>query len=122
MGSQGNADFLGASLLTKMTRQTCRNLFIGMDFRGKFLEWKNLPSNNYLEHNHWRAGPSFYPTDFGACCLFVPHVDFEGLEKVNNGEQYHALNANALNGETNGLRLILDVEQFNYAKHNKVAG
>ena len=24
--------------------------------------------------------------------------------------------------ETNGLRLLLDVEQFNYAKHNKVAG
>ena len=122
MGSQGNADFLGASILTKNTRQKCRNLFIGMDFRGKFIEWKDLPSNWNLERQHYRLGPSFYPTDFGACCLFVPHVDFEGLEKLNNGEQYHALNANALNGETNGLRLILDVEQFNYAKHNKVAG
>ena len=38
------------------------------------------------------------------------------------GEQYHGINATALNGETNGLRLLLDVEQFNYAKHNKVAG
>ena len=52
-------------------------------------------------------------------------MDFEGLEDIENltyGDQYHGLNANALNGETNGLRLLLDVEQFNYAKHNKVAG
>ena len=125
MGSQGNADFLGASILTSLTRQKCRNLFIGMDFRGKFIEWKDLPSNWLLERQHHRLGPSFYPTDFGACCLFVPHVDFEGLKNVENltyGDQYHGLNANALNGETNGLRLLLDVEQFNYAKHNKVAG
>ena len=125
MGSQGNADFLGASIMTMETRQKCRSLFIGMDFRGKFIEWKDLPSNWFLEREHYRLGPSFYPTDFGACCLFVPHVDFEGLQQVENltyGDQYHGLNANSLNGETNGLRLLLDVEQFNYAKHNKVAG
>ena len=122
MGSQGNADFLGASPLTLDTRQSCRDLFIGMDFRGKFLEWKDLPSNKKLEFLHPRLGPSFYPTDFGACCLFVPHVDFEGLEHMENmtyGERYYGINATALNGETNGLRLLLDVEQFNYAKHNK---
>ena len=125
MGRQGNADFLGASPLTHQTRQSCRNLFIGMDFRGKFLQWKDLPSNKNFEYQHYRVGPSFYPTDFGACCLFVPHVDFEGLKHVENmtyGDQYHGLNANALNGESNGLRLLLDVETFNYAKHNKVAG
>ena len=125
MGSKGNADFLGASPLPQTTRQTCRNLFIDMNFRGKFLEWKDLPSNQYREFLHYRLGPSFYPTDWGACCLFVPHVDFEGFKHIENltyGDQYHDLNANALNGETNGLRILLDVEQFNYAKHNKVAG
>ena len=30
---------------------------------------------------------------------------------------YHNLVADALNGETNGLDLVLDAEQFNYAYH-----
>ena len=53
-------------------------------------------------------GPSYFPTDFGACCLFVPHIDFEGFdpmtENITYAEKYHELVATALNGESNGLR------------------
>ena len=121
-GSQGNAHFLGAAGLIRRTRQECKNMFVSMNFREKFLTWRNLP---YDEHTHENIGPSFYPTDFGACCLFVPHVDFEGLDKTKNltkSEQWSALNADSLNGEINGLMLLLDTEQFNYANPKNVPG
>ena len=123
LGSEGHADFLGAGSLTRTTRQRCNNLFISMSFQGKSLTWRNLPPEN--EHTHHAIGPSFYPTDFGACCLFVPHADFEGFDlskNVTSGEYYHGLDAETLNGESNGLQLLLDTEQFNYAEHNKVPG
>ena len=115
-GSQGNADFLGAGSIIRGTRQECTDMFISMNFREKSLTWKNLPKD---ELKPAYIGPSFYPTDFGACCLFVPHVDFEGLDETN-GEQWSAVNADSLNGEINGLMLLLDTEQFNYAEPNKV--
>ena len=121
-GSQGNANFLGAGGIIQLTRQKCRNLFVSMNFREKILTWRNFPND---ERTHANIGPSFYPTDFGACCLFVPHVDFEGLDEtknLTNSEQWSALNADSLNGEINGLMLLLDTEQFNYAKPNKVPG
>ena len=105
MGSEGNADFLGAASLTKTSRQRCRNLFISMSFHGKNLIWKDIP---YKDQYHPKIGPSYYPTDFGACCLFVPHIDFEGydpiMENITYAEKYHELVATALNGESNGLR------------------
>ena len=61
-------------------------------------------------------GPFLYPTDFGACCLFTPHLNMEPTDwNLTFAEMYHDLVANALNGETNGLDLVLDSEQFNYA-------
>ena len=122
LGSEGHADFLGAGTLNELTRQRCRYLFISMNFQGKSLTWKNLPKKA-MQHN--LIGPSYYPTDFGACCLFVPHVDFDGFDSTMNltyGEYYHTLQANASNGESNGLTLLLDTEQFNYAEHNRVPG
>ena len=121
-GSQRNAHFLGAAGLIRRTRQECKNMFLSMNFRENILTWRNLP---YDEHTHESIGPSFYPTDFGACCLFVPHVDFEGLDKTKNltkSEQWSALNADSLNGEINGLTLLLDTEQFNYANPKNVPG
>ena len=122
LGSEGHADFLGAASVTIKTRQRCRNLFTSMSFQEKSLTWKNLPEKA-MQHN--LVGPSYYPTDFGACCLFVPHVDFDGFDSTMNltyGEYYHTLQANASNGESNGLTLLLDTEQFNYAEHNRVPG
>ena len=31
------------------SRQKCKNMFVSMDFRGKTLTWKELPSNWYQE-------------------------------------------------------------------------
>ena len=104
MGSQKHADFLGASSFTLKTRQSCKNLFISMSFQDKSLSWREVGN----DFSHQAIGPSYYPTDFGACCLFVPHIDFEGFnpakENVTYGEKYHNLIATALNGESNGLR------------------
>ena len=108
--------FFGASNLTKQARQSCRDLFITMSFRGKFLSWKNLSSikDDEIEFNN--IGPTYYPTDFGACCLFIPHVDFEKTnENLSYEETYLSLRADAQNGQINGLQLLLDAEQFNYA-------
>ena len=119
-GSQGNANFLGAGGIIQLTRQKCKNLFVNMNFRGKSITWNNLPKD---ENTHSLIGPSFYATDFGACCLFVPHVDFEGFDMTKNltySEHWRALDADSLNGETNGLMLLLDTEQFNYAEPYKV--
>ena len=102
MGNERNAEFLGVSSLTRLSRQKCKNLFISMSFRDKSLTWKDIAID---ERNHSKIGPSYYPTDFGACCLFVPHIDFEGdLESKTYADLYHELDATSLNGQSNGLR------------------
>ena len=50
------------------------------------------------------------------CCFFSPHLNFEPLNKSLTYEQlYHDLVTDALNGKLNGLDMVLDAEQFNYA-------
>ena len=63
-------------------------------------------------------GPGTYPTDFGSCCLLVPHIDLKDVKELENKtliETYYDLEADTLNGETNGIDIVLDAEQFNYA-------
>ena len=86
------ADVQGVTDFTQKTRQRCKNMFMEMSFRGKSLAWYDLPydKRNLSEEN--RIGPSYYPTDFGACCLFVPHLDFEPLNtSVPFEDLYHYL-------------------------------
>ena len=102
--------FLGRS------RQICRNLFISVSFRGKYRTWNQIQK--------YKFGPDGYPTDFGWCCWLVPHWHLkrwdEGTPKAEN---YNDLEANALHGENNGVDIVLDAEQFNYAfHHNNDAG
>ena len=106
---------LGVSIIPKLSRQSCKDLFISIKFRGQFMTWKDMPTNKSFEEDFKSAGPHYYPTDFGACCLFVPHLDFQAV----NGNQtydeiYSELIADAENGESNGLQLLLDAEHFNY--------
>ena len=109
-------EYLGVSDLTETTRQRCKNLFIEMSFRGKYMAWSDLPYYKRNESGENKIGPAYYPTDFGACCLFVPHLDFEPFDmSVPFDRIYHDLKADALNGENNGLKIVLDAEQFNYA-------
>ena len=71
----------------------------------------------------------FYPafktfTDYGACCLITPYLDFE-INKTNKlteegysytGSDYHSIPKGlSRNGIQNGLKMILDVENFDYA-------
>ena len=104
---------LGVSIIPKVSRQSCKDLFINIRFRGQFMTWKNMPANKSLEYDFTSAGPHYYPTDFGACCIFVPHLDFQAVNQTYD-EMYSELIADAENGESNGLQLLLDAEQFNY--------
>ena len=95
------------------SRQKCKDLFMSMNFRGKLLTWKDLPQDWQLEEDH---GPYVYSTDFGACCFLAPHLNFEPTDwNKSFAEIYQGLEADALNGRSNGLDLVLDAEQFNYA-------
>ena len=96
--------------------QRCYNQFISMSFQGKTLSWKNYVNSNDV-------GPyDGYPTDFGSCCLLVPHRYFEPTNpNLTPIEYYHGLKADSLNGESNGLDIVIDAEQFNYAYHKSNA-
>ena len=92
----------------EQSRQKCKNLFMSINFRGSRIVWN--------ENN--AEAPFYYPTDFGSCCLLVPHF----LKPYDENVPYHGLKADALNGETNGVDIVLDAEQFNYAYHYSYAG
>ena len=95
------------------SRQKCKDLFMSISFRGKSLTWRDLPQEWWYESD---LGPYVYPTDFGACCFLAPHLNLEPTDwNKSYEEMYHGLEADALNGGTNGLDIVLDVEQFNYA-------
>ena len=95
------------------SRQKCKDLFMSIKFRGKLLTWRDLPQDWKLESD---LGPFVYATDFGACCYLAPHLNLLPTDwNKTYIEMYHGLEADALNGGTNGLDLVLDVEQFNYA-------
>jgi hypothetical protein len=80
----------------------------------------------YLE---WATDIShkFYPafqgiTDYGACCLIVPYLNLINPETMNldptdgiNNSFYHNIPKGAKNGLQNGLKIVLDVENFDYA-------
>ena len=97
--------------------QSCKNLFLSISFQGKKLTWNQFQGGE-------TTGPYTYPTDFGSCCLLVPHLHlrpFSDFENMTPYEMYHGLKAVTLNGEDNGLDLVIDSEQFNYAYHQSNA-
>ena len=97
--------------------QACRNLFISIRFRGMELTWSQLPPEETF-------GPDTYPTDFGLCCCLAPHLHLRPYSEIENMtvyEKWHGLKADTLNGETNGLDVVIDAEQFNYAYHQSNA-
>jgi hypothetical protein len=66
-------------------------------------------------------------TDYGACCLIIPYLDFLNPETVDmdpsnyTGTHFHNIPFGAENGVTKGLKLILDVESFDYAYFPRAA-
>ncbi len=81
----------------------------------------------------WELGTSwkFYPayqelTDYGACCLIVPYLNLINPETRNidptfglNSSWYHNIPRGARNGIQHGLKLMLDVESFDYAYYRR---
>jgi len=65
-------------------------------------------------------------TDYGACCLIVPYLNLINPETRNidptndlDGTSYHNIPRGAKNGIQHGLRLVLDVESFDYAYYRR---
>ena len=66
-----------------------------------------------------------YPTDYGACCVISPFMDFENEENEkghhhspgkHDGMDYHLIpKGKTHNGIRNGLQVTLDLESFDYA-------
>ena len=67
----------------KKSRQNCKNLFISVSFRGLKLIWHQIDETT--------LGPMYYPTDFGSCCLLVPHLDLKPKPNQTDEEIYHGL-------------------------------
>ena len=58
-----------------------------------------------------------YHTDFGSCCLITPLLNLE-LKKTSKeiiGMDYHSVPKGMRNGMQNGLKIVIDVESFEYA-------
>ena len=91
----------------QQSSQSCQNLFMSFHYQGKSYTWQD--NKNYTDQN------LMYPTDFGLCCVFVPHLFFEPLPTQNYKELLFGLEAMAKNGAKNGLNIVLNAEEFNYA-------
>ena len=103
----------------KRSRQLCKDLFLFTIFRGMNLTWSQIPWEEIpdWENQGWHLGPMYYPTDFGACCHLAPHLDLNKSSSEGNKtiyQMYHDLKADAMNGASNGLKIVLNAEQFNY--------
>ena len=86
-----------------------------MTFRGNVVTWRWFSIEENLERY-------YYPTDFGQCCMLVPHLDLEAINfNLTSEELYFNLVADSINGDTNGLDILLDAEQFNYAYYQSNA-
>ena len=53
-------------------------------------------------------------TDFGHCCRIVPQIAFKTPEDLDNlKEVADSMGSGSQTGESNGLALLLDVENYN---------
>ena len=107
-------DYINQGSFVEQSRQKCKNLFMSVSFRDSRIMWKEI--------DEVTMGPAYYPTDFGSCCLLIPHFDLKPInESLSLEEMYHVITAIAINGEENGVDIVLNAEQFNYADHHSRA-
>ena len=63
--------------------------------------------------------------DYGACCLIAPYLYFENPKTINltqdefTSEHWHMQPKGALNGQLGGIKLLLDVESFDFSYSGK---
>ncbi len=85
----------------KLASQNCSDMVLQA-------EWKNIYKKEF--HEFFKSA-----TDYGACCLITPYLDFEfnDTDKIVN---WHSIPKGITrNGIQNGLKVTLDVENYDYA-------
>ena len=98
--------------------QHCNHAFMRVSYGGKKLTWEQLPAfENTSDYWDIKFGPKYFPTDYGTCCEFVPHLYFEPRHpEVSYEDFWFKVKAKAQNGESNGLEIVLNAEHFNYGE------
>ena len=72
-----------------LSSQKCEDLFIRMTFCGNVVTWRWFSLEENLERY-------YYPTDFGQCCMLVPHLDLEAINfNLTSEELYFNLVADS---------------------------
>ena len=90
---------------------TIKNINFNFLF-SSFTEWGNTTQKFY---NSFQV-----LTDYGACCVIVPYLDLVNPATINlepslyTGDHFHNIPRGAKNGQLNGLKLVLDVEHYDY--------
>ena len=85
-----------------------------------YSDWKR-------QYDHAYYDAYLTATDYGVCCLLIPWLDFENpktrdIPPANyTADDYHGMKRGAKNGLQNGLKLIVDVEGWDYAYFSRGA-
>ena len=95
---------MNSSHFLASSQQNCQNLIVSLQFQDKRYYFKDFHQNET-----YHVGPWPYPVDFGMCCLIMPHALEFALPIYDKSESV------AKSGKLNGLDIVLDAEQFNYA-------
>ena len=92
----------------KFSSQNCSDMIL-------FAEWRNTYNQTF--YNAFKSS-----TDYGACCLITPFMDFQNPSTKDKdpanytGEDFISIPKGVTrNGIKNGLKVILDVENYDYA-------
>jgi len=76
----------------------------------------------YVSEWNWKQSYKFFNakhinTDYGSCCVTIPQFDFaseSNRKSTLTGDDYLSIPKGSSNGVMNGIKMILDVEQFEY--------
>ena len=100
-------------------------LYLLFDFLSPKMKLHNRQCHIQGQSLHWNdfnneVGPWVVKTDYGICCFVSPYLNMKPINwTLGDIKIFHELNAIAKNGESNGLDIILDAEQFNYAFYHE---
>jgi len=83
-----------------------------------------------IAHPSSNTNRKFYPahhliTDYGACCLIAPYLYFVNPESMNldptnyTAKHWHSQPRGAYNGQFGGIKLLLDVDSFDFSYTGK---
>ena len=91
-------------------RQDCGDFVVSVDFAGKLMYWEELGSY---------YGAQMVGTDYGFCCIVVPQICFEKRREIEGIPSKGTFKKGIKNGAHNGISVLLDIENFNFAYHRQ---